>query len=152
MSRELDGRIAERNLGYVRVTAPKDAKGENGGNEILSPSEEYHKTFNYPPIGQIGFAYHAPSLTGSWEEARRLVGMLNRAGIEVIFGCFQARADSTQATFTVELRRWRDRRDEGVPGDPQTHRSRETFIVESGPDLPTTLGEAVYRGGVKLCL
>src|SRR5438876_3660432 len=55
------------------------------------------------------------------EDAWLLVEKLRERGIDVIVGVLDKNA-------CVELRRWRDRRAEGVPGDPHTGRSRETFV------------------------
>jgi hypothetical protein len=77
-----------------------------------------------------------------WE----LVDRLNGHGIEVIIGAFPA----PSARYNVELRRWRNRSSEGIPGDPHTGRSRETIACVSGEVLPDVLAAAVLRSGLKL--
>lgn len=77
-----------------------------------------------------------------WE----LVDRLNDHGIEVIIGAFRA----PSSRYNVELRRWRNRSSEGIPGDPHTGRSRETIACVSGEVLPDVLDAAVLGSGLKL--
>lgn len=68
-----------------------------------------------------------PHYTGHVGLALQIVDKLRAAGIEVVIGCFRD-------GFSLELRQWRDRRGEGVSGDPHTGRSRVTFYARTGID------------------
>lgn len=71
-------------------------------------------------------------------DAFNVVDRLTHMGFEVIIGCFEK-------STSVEIRRWRDRRTEGIPGDPCTGRSRETIVSENGTDRLRTIVEACVR-------
>ncbi len=90
---------------------------------------QFDVTATPPNWGETGARYHrVPEYSNDFLVAWEVVNMLRAAGIEVIIGCFKA-------GYSIELRRWRDRRTEGVPGDPHTGRSRETFYCRTGIEL-----------------
>jgi hypothetical protein len=144
--RSLDGRVAEQFMGWGRMAAPADFDGKNGGNEILIPpdfKQWIRDGYTFPPKGALSFAFLVPEWSRSVEQAWPLVMTMTARGVEVIIGTFPARPGSDQ--FCIELRRWRDRRDEGSPGDPHTGRSRETFALLHGDELPALICEAALR-------
>lgn len=68
-----------------------------------------------------------------------VIDRLREADIEVVIGCFKE-------GFSVELRQWRDRRADGITGDPHTGRSRVTFCLLTGqPTLPMAVCRAAVR-------
>ena len=82
--------------------------------------------------------FHVWNPLKSTADAFQLVDRLTDLGFEVVIGCFANRT-------CVEVRRWRDRRAEGIPGDPHTGRSRETLVVETGPCRLRAIVEACLR-------
>ncbi len=144
--RELDGRVAERFLHWRRMIAPPDGSGQNGGNEILIPPdfELWLKDgYDFPKKGLLPLAFLAPQWSRSIDQAWPLLDAINGRGVEVLIGTFPPRPGTSR--YSIELRRWRDRRAEGVPGDPHTGRSRETFALFHGNDLPALICEAALR-------
>jgi hypothetical protein len=71
-------------------------------------------------------------------DAWMLVDALRIQQIEVHIGVFAENS-------CVELSRWRDRRGDGIAGDPHTGRSRETFVLETGPDVCGSICAAALR-------
>lgn len=141
---DIDTQLAEQVFGFVVDKTPKDYDGNFGGEDILIPPN-HSKDYVYPPKGRLNYDFFVPKWSESFERAWRLVCALNRREVEVIIGCFPP-----PKGFQIELRRWRDRRSEGVEGDPDTHRSRETFVCVSGDNLSVLICEAVLRSGLKL--
>ncbi len=144
--RELDGRVAEKFMRWNRMTAPADFDGKNGGNEILIPpdfKQWVREGYTFPPKGALPITFLVPEWSRSIEQAWPLLDAINARGVEVIIGTFPQRPNTDR--FCIELRRWRDRRAEGIPGDPHTGRSRETFAVLHGNDLPVLICEAALR-------
>jgi len=135
----IDEEIAVKAFGYKEWSQPPDAEGNFGGIPILVPPGGVPKDFALPPKGKIGYGYFVHIYSESLESAMSLVNIMNLAGAEVIFGCFP------NSPFNIELRRWRDRREEDIPGDPHTGRSRETFACLNGTSLPELICRAFLR-------
>lgn len=105
MSRELDGQLAETVFGYTRKRVPPGGSGEHGGGEMLVPPGGMPHGFELHPKGPIALHFMAPSFTDRVSGCFELVGILNRAQVEVVIGCFPPNAGRG---YSVDLRRWVD--------------------------------------------
>lgn len=141
--RELDAEIAVKVFGFTMEKTPKDYHGNFGDEDILLPPGG-PRDYVYPPSGRIPLTWHVPSWSSHLSDAWPLVTLLNSVDVEVCIGMFP------QQRCSVELRRWRDRRDEGIAGDPTTGRSRETFVLKIGDEIAVTICRAIACSGLKL--
>jgi hypothetical protein len=135
MSRELDEQIADTVMGWQGLS------GREIPLDLVFPISEHTKRIwidkdrNVKACKECGTL---PEFSSNLYDSETVLNRLREKDFEVIVGFFKA-------SVTVELRRWRDRRPEGVEGDPFTHRSRETLVVETGSSMPETLCKAALR-------
>ena len=129
--KELIRTLAEKVMGWpVRVHGDMDQRGyakpEPDGTLVL-----------WDDLNEIHMCRHWQPLTSD-SDAFMVVDALVAKGYDVILGCMEHNS-------CVEIRRWRDRRAEGIPGDPFTGRSRETLICETAETRRRAICQAAVR-------
>lgn len=129
--REIDAATAEKLMGWLVVPFTWDDRHEDTYPRVIE-----NINGDYTCCLTAGGDWSIWNPSSSIFAAMQVVDRLRAAEIEVIIGCFRL-------GFSIELRRWRDRRAEGVTGDPYSGRSRETFYCKTGLDsLPRGICEA----------